>query len=158
MSRPVISCLAALGLASGALVGTAQSTSAASPGMCFVDTALEFLGDGLSITPGSGKIASKGTVQCAGAPRQIAATGPGVYESEGTWQGTCGMVGGDFRFTMTFPTASGQQSLDGAGPYEGFVFSTDEGAGTFELVEIDGDCVTRPITKARILGQFVFRN
>lgn len=158
MSRRVLSCLAALGLASGVLVVSAPSVPAASPGLCSVDTQLEFLGAGLSITPGSGKIASKGTVQCAAAPRNIAATGPGVYVSDGTWEGTCASPGGEFHFKMTFPTASGQESVEGGGPYQGFVFSTDQGAGTFQLVEIDGDCVTKPITRGRILGQFMFRN
>ncbi|MGQ0466909.1 MAG: hypothetical protein ACT4QG_16510 [Sporichthyaceae bacterium] len=141
----------ALGVSLGSMLSLAPEARAGGPAICFVDTILTS-SEGLALPPNSGTVHSVGTADCASA----GATGPGTYTSKGTFDGGCA-ASGEFSYRIAYPTGAGTTVIEGNGTFQGVVFTSSAADGTLQLVEIDGDCATRPIKRARLLAQFVLR-
>jgi hypothetical protein len=88
-------------------------------------------------------------------PDSCAAGLMGDGEGTGIEYRTYPTTGGEQRVTDRMTFHYGQPSTRG-----GVISGTFEGehcSGTFELTPTEGDCVTRPITKAHVTGHEVFR-
>ncbi|HEU5447807.1 MAG TPA: hypothetical protein VFW57_02245 [Acidimicrobiia bacterium] len=116
---------------------------------------------GLSTSPSSGTYGTDqpGTLNCKGG-------GKGTVEPAGKYgtkdPDTCSS-GGEGAGKATFTFADGKTVVDDAieftyGPFQGGAlggsWKGSRSSGTFEVTSADGDCVTRPISKAH----YVFRN
>ena len=116
---------------------------------------------GLSTSPSSGTYGTDqpGTLNCKGG-------GKGTVEPSGKYgtkdPDTCSS-GGEGAGKATFTFADGKTITDDAieftyGPFQGGAlggsWKGSRSSGTFEVTSADGDCVTRPISKAH----YVFRN
>lgn len=131
------------------------------------------LSPGLSIEGSSGSAhVSGGTMDCDGPVNGRTPTGVGTYSEESRYgtadADTCqdGGEGGGV-FEASVPTADGDQPLNAAFTFTygdlttnpGFVTGefTGEGvSGTFKITPLEGDCVTRPITRVRVDAEFFF--
>lgn len=128
---------------------------------------------GLSIRGSSGTAdATSGTMDCDGPVDGRTPTGTGTYSDEnyyGTEDPDTCQDGGEGHgvFWATVPTADGDQHLNAAFIFTygdlttnpGFVsgeFSGDGVSGTFKLTPLEGDCVTRPVTRVRVDAEFFF--
>jgi hypothetical protein len=138
------------------------------------------LSPGLSYQASSGTLTTggpTGTEDCTGPVNGHEVTGPAVFSNDGRY-GTrhpdscaAGLLGdgeGTAVEYRTFPTAAGDQHVTDRFTFHygqpstkgGVVSGTFEGdhcSGTFELTPTEGDCVTKPITKAHVTGHEIFR-
>jgi hypothetical protein len=128
---------------------------------------------GLSMNPSSGthRSAGPGTVDCDGLVNGKQPTGTGILEQEGLYGTTdpdsCMGGEGDGIDKLTIPTLGGIETVlsdftftfggklpthggVGAGEFKGTRFS-----GSFEITPIEGNCITAPVTKARVFGEGV---
>jgi hypothetical protein len=103
-----------------------------------------------------------GTVTCDGPVNGRKPTGPGTYGASGRY-GTrgpddCSKAEGDYQNSITIPTADGPQhvtnhgtwtagAFQGGGAFGG-TFTGETADGTFQTNPKEGDCVTKPLTKA----------
>jgi hypothetical protein len=131
------------------------------------------LSPGLSMSPSSGthRSAGPGTLDCSGLVNGKSPTGTGILEEEGRYgtkdPDTCMGAEGDGVDKLTIPTAGGIETVLseftftvgnklpsrgglGAGEFKGTRFT-----GSFDFTPIEGDCVTAPVTKARVFGDGV---
>lgn len=129
------------------------AAQAATPAYCNIDTLLESP-QGLALTPGSSTFTSSGAAACVGEPAGIRATGPGTYTSTGSFEGGCAGLSGTFAYRITLPTADGPRSFTDSGDFGTGYFTSQRGAGAFEFIEFNGDCVNKPLTTMRVIGQF----
>ena len=103
-----------------------------------------------------------GTVSCDGPVNGKMPTGPGTYGASGRY-GTvdaddCANAEGVYQASITISTADGPQHWTNRGPWTagafqgggafGGTFTGDNADGTFETTPKEGDCLTRPLTKA----------
>lgn len=122
---------------------------------------------GTSGTHGSG---SPGTLNCKGLVNGKQPTASGTLGEEGRYgtvdPDTCQAGGeGDGVDTLRVPTAAGFETVVSeftftfgkrvpthgglaAGEFKGTHFT-----GTFEFTPTEGDCITKPVTKARVVGE-----
>jgi hypothetical protein len=132
----------------------AQSLSCTAEGDFVVDP-------GLSTSPSSGTYGSDqpGTLNCKGGEKGTILPS-GKYGTKDP--DTCGS-GGEGAGKVVFTFADGKTVTDDTveftyGPFQGGAlggsWKGSRSSGTFEVTSTDGDCVTRPITKAH----YVFRN
>lgn len=129
---------------------------------------------GISTQESSGRVTSygeTGTISCDGKVNGKQTTGPGTLGWEGRYgtQGgdTCSSGGeGDGVWSFTVPTSGGTEHVDQAvtltyGPLRGGVFAvefrSERFSGTGEVTPLEGDCVTKPITKVHFKGEGVLR-
>lgn len=124
--------------------------AAGAPGYCHVDTVIESP-EGLTLESGPATFTSSGTAVCFGG---LQSTGPGTYTSSGTFEGACTGVTGEFDYRITVPTAQGERTIADHGTFTTPYFTSEKGFGTFQLAPIEGDCVTAPLTKMQVYGQF----
>ncbi len=129
--------------------------AAATQGYCHIDIVLESP-EGLGIEPGSATYTSSGSADCFGTPGGVQATGPGTYTSFGTFEGGCAGASGTFDYRITLPTTQGQAVLEDAGEFTSPYFTSPTGFGAFEFTPIEGDCVTAPLTKMRVIAQLIY--
>jgi len=133
---------------------------------------------GVSETPTSGTHTSggqTGAVECDGPVNGKQPTGPGTFGESGRYgtvdPDTCTGGGeGDGVDTLVFPTADGTETIKSpftaewgeistrgggvvAGRFEGERYS-----GTLELTPTDGDCLSRPMTKGRVIGEGILHD
>lgn len=137
------------------------------------------LSPGFAAQPGSGTFTTGGeigTMDCNGPVngQQPAGTGTegvtgryGVKSPNSCASAITGDGDGIVVFNMTIPTSGGDQKVTASGTFTfgrklptqgGLVagtFQTDHYSGTFELTPIEGDCVTKPVTKAHVWGDGV---
>jgi hypothetical protein len=124
---------------------------------------------GLSSTASSGTFTSRGetgTVSCDGPVNGHQPSGPGTFGASGHYgtQGgdVCTSGGeGDAKQRWTFPTADVDEevtdtqtftygALSGGSTFGG-EFKGERYSGTFEVSPKQGDCVTTPLTKIRVV-------
>lgn len=138
-----------------ALVAVPVPATASATAYCVIDAVADFP-KGLSVTPSIGTYTTEGTATCFGLSG-IEPTGQGKYTSSGGYEGGCGSLVGDFVNRIELSNADGTQTLKDSGTFVtmggGYSFGK-ESTGPFEIVELTGDCVTKPLTKARFLAQF----
>jgi hypothetical protein len=125
---------------------------------------------GLSSSPSSGTITSNGetgTITCNGPVNGKQPTGPGTFGVDaryGTKGGATCQSGGDGEgvIAFTIPTSSGDEHVTShftgtfGGLQNGVVSAQFEGdrlSGTSEATPQDGDCASRPVTKAHAKGK-----
>ncbi|MGH9009020.1 MAG: hypothetical protein ACRDYF_04135 [Acidimicrobiia bacterium] len=128
------------------------------------------LDPGFSIEGSTGTHYSEkpGVLQCDGAVNGRPITGAGTVSDEGPYgtedPDSC-MTGSEGTGTdrITVPTAEGQQEIvsefsytaakmSNGGPFRG-EFKGTRLDGTIELTVLEGDCVTKPITRVKVVGQ-----
>ena len=133
----------------------------------------------VTVTPGHGEGSfttggETGKASCDGPVNGRQPTGSGTTGAEGRYRlndrDNCASGGGGEAVeTFTFPTREGKTTLTnrftftfgelsperrpGSGKFEG-----DRMSGTFEFRPTEGDCFTRPVTKAHGSGEGVLRN
>jgi hypothetical protein len=132
---------------------------------------------GLSTQPGSGTFTVKGgTMECTGSVNGQQVTGKGVEDQDGHYgvqhPNSCASAitgDGDGKgvINMTIPTSDRDQhvtslftlTFGGKVPTHGGLaageFKGDHFSGTFEFTPTEGDCVTKPLTKAHVTGEGV---
>jgi hypothetical protein len=131
------------------------------------------LSPGFSMSPSSGthRSGAPGTLECKGLVNGQQPTGTGTLGEEGRYGtkdgDTCTSGGeGDGVDTLRVPTAAGFETVVSeftftfgdlstkggvvSGKFEGTRFT-----GTFDFTPTQGDCVTAPVTKARVFGEGV---
>lgn len=135
------------------------------------------LSPGLSMSGSSGThgTSSPGTLTCNGLVNGKQPTGTGTLGEEGRYgtkdPDTCASGGeGDGVDTLRVPTAAGFETVVSqftftfggklpthgglaAGEFEGNHFT-----GTFEFTPTEGDCITAPVTKAKVVGEGVIHS
>ena len=131
------------------------------------------LDPGLSMEPSTGRHFSDGlgSINCDGPVNGHAATGAGTIGEDGPY-GTADpdscQAGGEGTGTdyLTIPTADGPQKIaseftatfgklsNEGGLFHG-EFTGTRFTGKFEFTALEGDCITAPVTKARVVGQGV---
>lgn len=131
---------------------------------------------GLSMEPSTGKHYSEapGMVECEGPVNGHVATGTGTLTQEGRYgvddPDSC-QAGGEADGTdhLTVPTADGAQKVDSAfiavfgkmsnknGPLGG-EFKGTRFSGSFTIEPLEGDCISRPVTKAKINFEGILHN
>ncbi|MGH9035223.1 MAG: hypothetical protein ACRD0O_05610 [Acidimicrobiia bacterium] len=128
------------------------------------------LSPGLSSVPSSGTLTTNGetgTITCEGPIKGYQAVGLGRRGEVGRYgtdgPDTCASGGeAEVSFSFTIPTAGGDQHVVGTltvdyGPLEGgnFYGGTLTGPqmyGKFEVVPLEGNCVTTPVTRVHVRG------
>ena len=131
---------------------------------------------GLSMQPGTGRHYSEspGTVECKGPVNGHVATDTGTLTQEGRYgiddPDSC-PAGGEADGTdhLTIPTANGAQNIDSPfivvfgkmsnknGPLGG-EFKGSRFSGSFTVEPLEGDCVSRPLTKAKVNFEGILHN
>lgn len=134
------------------------------------------LSPGFSMEPTSGTHQGTGPISCDGLVNGKEPTGAGTLTDEGrygTTDGdTCTSEGeGDGVDTIEIPVAGGVETVVSefsyttggrhvptnggvaAGGFQGSRFT-----GTFEFTPLEGDCVTAPLTRARVFGEGVIHS
>jgi hypothetical protein len=134
------------------------------------------LDPGLSMEPTTGQHYSDGlgTIDCDGPVNGHLATGTGTLGEDGPYgtadPDTC-QAGGEGTGIdyLTIPTAAGPQKIasefavtfgklsNEGGLFHG-EFTGTRFTGTFEFSALEGDCVTSPVTKARVVGRGVIHD
>jgi hypothetical protein len=131
------------------------------------------LSPGLSIQGSTGTFKEiSGRMECQGPINGRTPTGPGSYSDSGRYgtkdPDTCQEGGeGTGVFSSTIPSKDGGMVLTGAytftyGDYTanpGYVsgkFSGDGVRGTFKVRPLEGDCITKPITRVHVDAEFFF--
>ena len=126
------------------------------------------LDPGLSMEPSTGKHYSEspGTLDCKGPVNGHDPTGAGTLSEDGPYgtddPDTC-QSGGEATGTdrLTVPTAGGTQQIDSLftatfgrisnkNGFFGGEFTGSRFSGSFKLEVLEGDCVSSPVTKARV--------
>ena len=129
---------------------------------------------GLTFTPQRGTLqfdGRSGSIDCRGAIRGAAVTGPGTLGLQGEYGrgplsqafggGACHEGGARFLFAITVPTTKGPVELSTTadaehigplGQYQGPAFS-----GALRFSPATGDCVNSPATELEVSGQGVLR-
>ncbi len=116
---------------------------------------------GLSTSPSSGTFTTDGdtgTLDCKGGGKGTV----GIDGKYGTKDPDSCSAGGEGTSTGVYKFSDGSQVTDTVeftyGPFQGGAlggsFKGERSSGTFEVTSVDGDCVSKPITKAR----YLFRN
>ena len=139
---------------------------------CTFDFEISF-SPGLSMSPTTGTHGGTGPLTCDGVVNGAQPTGSGTLTDDGRYgtkdPDTCSGSEGDGTDTIKMPTANGLQTVIshytytagdrvptkggmGAGSFTGSHFS-----GTFEFTVLEGDCVTKPVTKVRVFGEGILR-
>jgi hypothetical protein len=151
-------------LGSGAGVSRAQSAEETRCTGSFII----ILDPGLSTEPSTGRHYSEspGKIECHGPVNGHDPSGPGTLTQEGRYgiddPDSC-QAGGEADGTdhLTVPTADGSQRIDSPfravfgktsnenGPFGG-EFKGSRFTGSFTIQPLDGDCVSRPVTRARV--------
>lgn len=128
---------------------------------------------GLSLQPGPSRFTSggeTGTLTCDGPVNGLQPTGPGAIGVLGDLSGSCtsaatGDGGGSGTETLTVPTSGGAQRFTSRFTFSfgrrlpthgGLVageFTGDHFSGSFEFTPVQGDCVSRPVTRAHVVGE-----
>ena len=143
--------------------------SAAGGTQCTFDTDV-VASPGLNTSSSSGTVNSEkdGTFACDGPVNGKQPTGPGTSNFAGRYGtkdgDTCQTGGeGDGIFTLTIPTSGGTERIKNtetyaygafkAGTAFSGTFQGDRMSGTFEVQPIDGDCASKPVTKAHTNGK-----
>ena len=160
MKRPV-ACL--VGLVMLPFVGFAPSAHAMGEAACTITGTINFV----PTSPSQGVWSiDPGVINCTGLFRaKRAITGPGSFSGSGTYteaspgSGTCLHHVGSGQVDYTIPTTEANNRIQE--PHD-FVFA---GAGTFKTPSLrgsfevtppyEGDCVSRPVTKATFAAQAV---
>jgi hypothetical protein len=160
----------------GTLVLLSASATPAAPARGAAGTTCTFELDlvaspGLSTSPSSGPVASKGengTSACDGPVNGKRPSGPGTVGFDGRYGtkdgATCQSGGeGDGILSFTIPTSGGAEHIKNTETYEYGLFKTgalfagtfkgDRMSGTFEVQPIYGDCASRPVTKFHMKGK-----
>jgi hypothetical protein len=134
------------------------------------------LDPGLSMMASTGQhyTGEPGTLECHGPVNGLQPTGTGTLAEDGAY-GTADpdscMAGGEGDGTdhLTVPTASGPQQIHSlftvtfgklsnkGGLFHG-EFTGSRFTGSFEFSALEGDCVTAPVTKARVKGDGVIHS
>jgi hypothetical protein len=129
------------------------------------------LDPGLSMEPSTGRHYSDGlgTIDCDGPVNGYPATGTGTLGEDGPYgtddPDSC-QAGGEGTGIdyLTIPTANGPQKIaseftvafgklsNEGGLFHG-EFTGTRFTGKFEFSAVEGDCITAPVTKARVVGQ-----
>jgi hypothetical protein len=131
---------------------------------------------GFSIQTGSGTfVHHNGTVECTGPVNGYKPAGAGTTDAYGDYHGvSCASAvtrdgSANEVFTMDIPSASGVQRVVShllvtftgrPGTHGGLVegqFTGDHMSGTFEATPLEGDCVSRPLSRVHITFESVLR-
>lgn len=150
--------------------GVAAPIQAAEGTRCTFDFVISF-SPGISMSPTTGTHTGTGPVTCDGLVNGQQPTGAGTLSDDGRYgtkdPDTCSGGEGDGFDTIKLPTAGGTETIIseytytngdsvpthgglGAGQFKGTHFT-----GTFEFTPLEGDCITAPVTKARVFGEGV---
>ncbi len=148
--------------------------AAAVEGARCTGTFVILLSPGLSVQPSTGTHRSEApaVLHCDGAVGGRAITGPGTLTDEGPYgtedPDSC-MAGteGTGLDRIVVPTADGPQTFDShyaytasklsnGGPFNG-EFQGNHYSGTFEFTVLEGDCVSKPITKVELRIEGILR-
>jgi hypothetical protein len=158
----LVVALAALGQGAAA-----RSASGAQETRC-TGSFIIILEPGLSTQPSTGKHYSEspGQVDCDGPVNGKEPNGTGTLTQEGRYGTTdpdsCQAGGeGDGTDHLTIPTASGSEKVDSPftvtfgrlsnkNGFFGGEFTGSRLSGSFKIQPIEGDCVSRPVTKAKV--------
>lgn len=159
---PLVISLALVG--SGAAVSSAQSAEETRCTGSFIIV----LDPGLSMEPSTGRHYSEspGKVECQGPVNGQDPSGAGILTQEGRYgiddPDSCPEGGeADGIDHLTVPTSDGPQRIDSPfravfgkmsnknGPFGG-EFTGSRFTGSFTIQPLEGDCVSRPVTKARV--------
>ncbi len=120
-----------------------------------------FIAPGISATPSQGTVSHSGSITCIGSIHGHEITGPGRLEESGTYSGSCAEGTGEGNLTLTLPTTEGQKTLEFTDTIEWTGtfgrFQSEVLSGTFQFVPTQGDCVTRPVTRAHLVAQGVLQ-
>ncbi len=138
-----------------------------------------------TVSPGLGVRGSSGTFTSGGESGPLVCSGPvngaqpsgrgtigtsgryGVAHADSCVSGVTGDGEGDGVDRLTIPTTSGTQTVrspftftfGGKAPSHGGLvageFRGDHLSGTFEFTPIEGDCVSRPVTRVHVTGEGV---
>lgn len=127
------------------------------------------LSPGLSMNPSTGTHGGTGPIECDGLVNGQQPTGGGTLTDDGRYgtkdPDTCSGSEGDGTDTLKIPTANGIETVLSrytytAGdriPTKGGVaagsFTGDKFTGTFEFTVLEGDCVSKPVTRVRVVGE-----
>jgi hypothetical protein len=176
MRRPALRSLVIAVALLGSSAGLQTSASAEGQTTCTFANDVD-LSPGFSLQPGSGTFTEKGApIECTGPVNGEQPTGIGTEDQDGRYgvqhPNSCasaitGDGEGDGVFNITIPTTGGDQRLTthftftfgrkvpthgglAAGEFKGDHFS-----GTFEFKPIEGDCVTKPVTKVHVMAKGV---
>lgn len=131
------------------------------------------LSPGLSIQGSSGTFrATTGIMDCQGEINGRTPTGTGSYHDSGRYGSkdvdTCQDGGeGDGVFSSIIPTTDGDMELTAPYTYTYGDLTSNPGSvsgefhgdgvrGTFKATPLEGDCVTKPITRVRVYADFYF--
>jgi hypothetical protein len=127
------------------------------------------LSPGLTVADGrSGTFTSHGetgTMVCDGPVYGASPTGSGTYGASGHYgtkdPDTCALGEGDYAISATIPTAGGAVDLSDQGTFTRRGLRGDFGgkrySGTFDFAPKEGDCVTKPVTKATVVARWTLR-
>jgi hypothetical protein len=154
------------------IVGPGVPTLADQGTRCTFDFEISF-SPGLSMNPTTGTHGGTGPLTCDGVVNGAQPTGSGTLTDDGRCgtkdPDTCSGSEGDGTDTIKIPTANGLQTVVshytytagdrvptkggmGAGSFTGSHFT-----GTFEFTVLEGDCVTKPVTKVRVFGEGILK-
>jgi|SRR5688572_22351329 hypothetical protein len=154
------------------IVGPGVPTLADQGTRCTFDFEISF-SPGLSMNPTTGTHGGTGPLTCDGVVNGAQPTGSGTLTDDGRYgtkdPDTCSGSEGDGTDTIKIPTANGLQTVVshytytagdrvptkggmGAGSFTGSHFT-----GTFEFTVLEGDCVTKPVTKVRVFGEGILK-
>lgn len=149
-------------LAAGTLAILAALTPppASAAAFCSVDQVIA-ISPGLSLTPTAATYTTgekPGKASCTGDVSGKAITGPGTLTNNGQFDAgaTCATGRGSAIATFTLPTADGPVVLRNpfTFSYVGILapFSGPVASGAATFLPIKGNCITAPVTQARVLG------
>jgi hypothetical protein len=110
-----------------------------------------------------------GTMTCDGPMNGKRLTGPGKFAIGGHYgtkgDNTCDRLQGDYQISVNFPTADGKETVKDNGTWAAGTFkgggafggewAGERAYGTFETTPREGDCVTKPMTKAHVTGRWI---
>ena len=128
------------------------------------------LSPGLSMTPTTGTHGGTGPLTCHGPVEGQQPTGSGTVTDDGRYgtkdPDSCASGSeGDGTDTLKIPTAAGIVTVVSKFTYTagdrvptkgGMVAGSFTGSrftGTFELTPLEGDCISKPVTKVRVIGE-----
>ena len=154
--------------------GGLQPAVAAEGAQCSITFVL-LMDPGLSTEPSTGTHRSEGpaAIDCDGVVNGSPITGPGILAEDGPYgtddPDSC-MAGSEGTGTdrLTLPTRAGPQQIDSqftytagklsnGGPFRG-EFKGSRFSGTLEFKALEGDCVTKPITRLEIKAKGIIRD
>ncbi len=128
------------------------------------------LSPGLTVAGGSSGTfdshGETGTMECDGPVYGASPTGFGTYGASGHYgtkdPDTCALGEGDYAISAMIPTAGGDVDLSDQGRFTRRAFGGDFAgkrySGTFEFTPKEGDCLTKPVTKATVVARWTLRS